>query len=58
MATFDPQGEINKLQRKLVKEIVVELLTPVQRNFNVDFKSLRKVIGEIMQSIKEHASRH
>ena len=37
---------------------MVELQTPLQRNFNVDFKSLRKIIGEVMANIKDHQDRH
>lgn len=46
------------MQRKFVKDVVVEITTPMQRNFNVDFKSLRKIIEECLNNIKEHQQRH
>ena len=32
---------------------MVELLTPVQRNMNVDLKSLRKALDEQLQQIRD-----
>ena len=49
----DHEAELNALQRKLIKEVVVELLTPVQRNMNVDLKSLRKALDEQLQQIRD-----
>ena len=54
----NPQAEINNIQRKLITEVVKELNTPIQRNFNVDFKSLRKVLEECMKTVKNHSERH
>ena len=49
----DHEAELNNLQRKLIKEVVVELLTPIQRNMNVDLKSLRKVIEDQARQHRE-----
>jgi septal ring factor EnvC (AmiA/AmiB activator) len=54
----NPEAEINKIQRKLIKEVVQEITTPMQRNFNVDLKTLRKIIEECMKNIKNHQERH
>ena len=54
----DHDAELNNLQRKVIKEVVVELLTPVQRNMNVELKSLRKAVDEHLLSIKELKSNY
>ena len=55
---FNPEAEINKIQRKLIKDICVEIITPIQRNFNVDIKQLRKILEECMKNVKNHQERH
>lgn len=54
VSKINPEEQINKIQRKQIKEVVVEMLTPVQRNMNVDFKQLKKVIEDCMKGLKEH----
>ena len=50
--------QLKQIQRKLIKDVVVEITTPMQRNFNVDLKSMRKIIEECMNNIKDHQKRH
>ena len=45
--------EINKIQRKIIKEEIVGMLTPLKRDMNVDFKQLRKYLEECMNNIKD-----
>lgn len=47
----DPQIKIDKLQRKMIEQVVQELLTPLKRNLNVDLKKLRKHIEDLMASM-------
>jgi hypothetical protein len=42
----------------LIKEVVVEITTPLKRDINVDVKHLRKVLNECMTTIKDHQNRH
>lgn len=51
-------ANLNKIQKKLIKDTVVEITTPMQRNFNVDLKQLRKIIEECMTNVKDHQRRH
>jgi hypothetical protein len=50
---IDPLLEINKIQRKIIKEEIVAMLTPLKRDMNVDFKQLRKYLEECMNNIKD-----
>ena len=43
---IDHEAELNTLQRKMIKDVVVEILTPVQRNMNVENKAIRKILEE------------
>ena len=49
----DPYLEINKIQRRIIKEEIVAMLTPLKRDMNVDFKQLRKYLEECMNNIKD-----
>ena len=42
----------------MVRDVVIELTTPIQRTFNVEQKSIRKTVEECMTIIKDHHSRH
>lgn len=42
----------------MVKDVVVELLTPIQRGFNVEQKSIKRTLEECMTIIKDHHTRH
>jgi len=33
-----PEAKLNQIQKKLIREVVTEITTPMQRDFNVDFK--------------------
>ena len=46
------------MQKKLVKDIVNEMMTPIQRNFNVDLKNMRKYLDEAMRAIEDHKAMH
>lgn len=37
---------------------MIELITPMKQNMNVDLKALRKIIEECMRNIKNHAEKH
>ena len=43
---MDHQAELTQFQRKMIKDVVIELLTPIKQNMNVDLKTLRKVIQD------------
>lgn len=38
MKENSPEAKLNQIQRKLIREVVTEITTPMQRDFNVDFK--------------------
>ena len=38
LAYRDTAAEINKFQQKLIKDVLVDLLTPIKQKFNVDLK--------------------
>jgi len=38
MKENSPEAKLNEIQRKLIREVVTEITTPLQRDFNVDFK--------------------
>ena len=42
----NPEEELNNIQRKKIKDVVTELLTPVQLELKVDMNSLKKKIEE------------
>ena len=50
---IDPLLEINNIQRKIIKEEIVAMLTTLRRDMNVDFKQLRKYLEECMNNIKD-----
>ena len=35
---MDPAQKLDRIKRKLIEEVVVDKLTPIKRDFNVDFK--------------------
>jgi hypothetical protein len=37
-----------------VRDIAIEVLTPVQRNFNVEQKAIRRLLEENNMTLKEH----
>jgi len=41
-----------------VEEVVIEKITPLKRDINVDLKQLRKYIEECMSNISDHAYKH
>ena len=53
-----PEAALKNLQKQLIKEVVVEITTPLKRDINVDVKHLRKVLNECMTTIKDHQNRH
>ena len=38
MKENSPEAKLNEIQRKLIREVVTEITTPLQRDLNVDFK--------------------
>lgn len=54
MKENSPELKLKDLQKKFIKEVVVEYNTPMKRDFNVDFKSIRKILEEIASNLKEH----
>lgn len=48
---LDPAQRADKLQRKMILEVVIEKLTPLQRDINVDLKKLRKHTEDCINSI-------
>lgn len=38
LANRETAAEINKFQQKLIKDVLVDLLTPIKQKFNVDLK--------------------
>ena len=44
---MDHEAELNNLQRKQIKSVVVELLTPFKQATNVDLKAMKKFFNEI-----------
>lgn len=54
----NPEVALKEMQKKLIRECVAELLYPVRRDFNVDLKSLSKIIEECVRDIKEQQARH
>lgn len=50
-SSLDKEIELSKIQRKLVKDVLVELLTPIKQNMNVDLKNMRKVLEESMSEV-------
>ena len=55
---MDPAQKLDRIKRKLIEEVVIDKLTPIKRDFNVDFKQLRKYIEECMTKLGEHSNRH
>ena len=51
---INPEIEINKIQKKSIRDTITEMLTPLQRKTNVDFKAIRKVLDECVKSIEGH----
>jgi len=41
-----PEAKLKNLQKKLIREVVTEITTPLARNFNVDHKKLKKILDE------------
>lgn len=54
MKENSPELKLKDLQKKFIKEVVVEYNTPMKRDFNVDFKSIRKILEEITSNLKDH----
>lgn len=52
---MDPAQKLDRLKRKLVEEVVIEKITPMKRDMNVDLKQLRKYIEECMANISNHS---
>ena len=42
----------------MIEEVVIEKITPLKRDINVDLKQLRKYIEECMSNISDHAYKH
>lgn len=55
---MDPSQKLDRIKRKLIEEVVIDKLTPIKRDFNVDFKQLRKYIEDCMTKLGEHSNRH
>lgn len=55
---MDPSQKLDRLKRKLVEEVVIEKITPLKRDINVDLKQLRKYLEECMSNISDHAYKH
>lgn len=55
---MDPSQRLDRLKRKLVEEVVIEKITPMKRDMNVDLKQLRKYIEECMANIHDHTMKH
>lgn len=51
----NPEEELNNIQRKKIKDVVTELLTPVQLELRVDMNSLKKQIAECSKSASSTA---
>lgn len=54
----NPEVYLQKMQKKLVRDIVNEMVTPMQRNFNVDLKNMRKFLDEAINAIEVHKGIH
>jgi len=52
-----PEAQLKNLQKKLIREVVTEITTPLARNFNVDHKKLKKLMDESVQKILDHEAR-
>ena len=45
---INPQEKLKNQQKKLIRDCIVEITTPMQRNFNVDLKAKQKLIEEAL----------
>ena len=43
------EEEINNIQKKKIKEVVTEMITPIKMDFNVDLKAIKKSVDEIQK---------
>lgn len=41
-----------------MKDIAIEVMTPIQRDLNVEIKGLKKILDECTSVVKEHQLRH
>ena len=42
----DFDDKFNHITRRMISDVVRELLTPIQMNFNLDLKSVKKLVEE------------
>ena len=48
------ESEMKEFQRKMVREVALEVLTPMKLATNVEIKGLKKVQDETTNVVKEH----
>ena len=55
---LDPSQRLDKIQRKMINEVCMEILTPLKMNISVDIKKLRKIVEDCVQTIEIHSHKH
>ena len=58
LSQIDHEAELNNLQRKQIKSVVVELLTPFKQATNVDLKAMKKFLGEVRNQAENQKADH
>jgi hypothetical protein len=47
---FDPEMQVNNIQKKRIRETAQEVVTPVELELKVDVKQLRKQLEELKKT--------
>lgn len=55
---LNSKAELRDIQRKMVKDLIVEHITPIKQEFNIELKSHKKVLDEQTAIVKDHQLMH